>query len=148
MARFEMTQFIEAPVERVFQLASDVPNCHQRISGIVRVEMLTDGPIGVGARWRETRRFGKHEAVETLSMIEFEPNRRYTVACNSCGCAYRTTFHFQPAGRGTNVRLEMDARPVTLFARVLSPITGLIFGPMMKKCMRKDLEDLKSAAQK
>ncbi len=147
MARFEMTQFVEAPVERVFQIASDIPNCAQRISGIARVEMLTDGPVGVGTRWRETRKFGKHEAVETLSITAFEPDRSYTVGCTSCGCTYATTFHFEPQIGGTNVRMAMDCRPVTLFARVVSPITGLIFGPMMKKCLRKDLEELKAAAE-
>lgn len=143
MANLRVTKRIEASPARVFEAIADVPNWAEHISGIQKVEVLTDGPIGVGTRFRETRVFFKREATEEMEITEFEPGRGYVLECESCGCRYRTTTTVVPDGAGAQVELEMETTPVTFFAKLMSPIAPLFAGPM-KKCIEKDLEDTRA----
>lgn len=146
MAGCTISAQIAAPVAKVFQLASDAPNWAGRIKGITKVEMLTDGPVGVGTRFRETRRmFGKN-ATEEMEFTAFEPNRGYTLGCQSCGCQYASTFRFEEADGGTRVTMDFDAKPLLFFAKLMSPLGWLMMGSM-KKCIQRDLDDLKALAE-
>ncbi len=57
---------IAAAPDRVFATITDIPNTPTVISAIASVALLTDGPVGPGTRWRETRRLLGHAATETL----------------------------------------------------------------------------------
>lgn len=141
------TQHVAAPVERVFGIAADFEGAADVIDGITRVEMLTDGPVGVGTRFRETRRMYGREATEEMEVSEFVPGERYALGCESHGCRYRTVFHFRPAGDGTEIDMEFEATPQTFFAKVMSVLTR----PAIKgiaKIVEQDLEDVKAAAER
>lgn len=145
--KMSMTLTVHANVDEVFRMCTDLRHAPERISGITRMEVLTDGPIGVGTRFRETRVMFKKEHTEEMEITEFTPGRSYTVECESCGCHYRSGFDFTPSGDGTNVTFRMDARPLTWAARLMAPISALMFSPMMKKCVGQDLADIKAAAE-
>jgi carbon monoxide dehydrogenase subunit G len=144
--KFNIRRHIDAPPERAFAVASDFENIADRIRGITKVEMLTDGPVGVGSRFAETRVVFKREAVEEMEVIAFDSPASYALACESCGCAYRFEFRFTPSGSGTEVEVQLDAEPLTFMAKVFS----VIFRPLMKLCLkeiRKDLDDLAAAVE-
>src|SRR5262245_47411041 len=145
MATVTVTKRIEAPVETVFALASDLEGAPGRIKGIKKIEMLTPGKVGVGTRFKETRvMFGK-EATETMEFSAFEPDRRYELVADSCGCLYRSEFRFEPDGTGTLVTATFAAEARTFFAKLFKPLAWLMRG-MMTKCLNQDLDDLKAAA--
>ncbi len=146
MPSFTMSERVEAPVDRVFNVFSDIPRAQEMVDQIVRIEMLTDGPVGVGTRWRETRMMFKREATEEMEVTAFEAGRSYTVGCESCGCAYESIWRFVSDGDATFVEFEMSYRPLTVFARVMSPL-GRVMLPMMKKCLAKDFQALKTVAE-
>jgi hypothetical protein len=146
MAGVSATQRIEAPVSTVFNLATDLDNMAGRIKAITRIEKLTPGPVGVGTRFKETRKMFGKEATETMEFTEFEPNRRYVLEAHSCGCHYRTEFRFDADGSGTLVSFDFTATPQTLMAKLMSPMFFFMKG-MMKKCVMGDLADLKSVAE-
>ena len=98
MPSFTLTQRVEAPIDAVFDVFSDIPRCHERIEQITAIEMLTDGPVGVGTRWRETRMVFKRVATEEMEVTAFEPGRSYTVGCQSCGCEYEVVLDPVPDG--------------------------------------------------
>lgn len=51
---------IRGTQQAVFEAISDLEHAAERIGAIKEIEMLTDGPVGKGTRWRETRlMFGK-----------------------------------------------------------------------------------------
>ena len=133
---------VDQPVERVFERFSDLANAADHVSGITNIEFLTDGPVGVGTRFKETRVMFGREATEEMTVTDFQPNQAYTIGCESCGCEYRTEFRFHPHGAGTEVEIEMETRALTLFAKILSPLSRLMAGTV-KKCVDQDLEDLK-----
>jgi len=143
MATLRVTQRIDAPPARVFEVLADVPNWAEHVTGIRKVELLTDGPVGVGTRFRETRVFFKREATEEMEITEFEPGRGYVLECDSCGCHYRTSTTVVPDGTGTRVELEMQTTPVNLMAKLMSPLASILSGPL-KKCIERDLEDTRA----
>lgn len=147
MPSAKLTCDINAPIERVFALCSDFANAPASIPGITRVEMLTPGPVGVGTKFKETRKFGGSEATEQMEVTSFSPPTGYTLACDSHGTDYVSTFRFEPAGAGTRVSLDFSATPRTLGAKLLSPLGWLMMG-MVKKCIDDDLKALKAAAEK
>jgi hypothetical protein len=147
MASISITRQVAAPPEVVFEVATDLPHAAEHIRGIDKIELLTPGPIGVGTRWKETRRMMGNTATETLEIVAFDRPRSYTVGCESCGAYMETTFGFLPAGTGTQVSLNVRMEARSLFAKLLSPVGNLMFGKMMRKCLDDDLADIKRVAE-
>ena len=146
MMKLTASTSIAAPIDKVFTAAADFANAADVIDGIKKVEMLTDGPVGVGTRFRETRVMYGREASEEMEVTEFEPNERYALGCVSHGCLYRTVFRFAPTDEGTDVDMEFAATPQTLIAKIMSILTR----PAMKgiaKIVEQDLADIKRAAE-
>ncbi|MBX3315343.1 MAG: SRPBCC family protein [Phycisphaeraceae bacterium] len=139
---------INAPRERVFEVCSDIRNAPSRIPEITRVDVLGDGPIGKGTRWRETRiMFGK-EHTELLEIADFRAPEFYAVTAHNCGTDYYTTFDFRPEGPDmTTVTFAFEGVPTTFIAK----LAGAIMAPMMKralmKCIASDLANLKRACE-
>lgn len=146
MALFTIRKHVDAPREKVFEVASDFVNAAGFIRGITGIEMLTDGPVGVGTKFKETRVIMKREATEEMEVTAFDPPESYVLECESCGCRYRSEFRFTPSGGGTDVEMTFEGKGLTVFAKVMS----FIMRPMMKMCMKetgKDLDDVKAAAE-
>jgi uncharacterized membrane protein len=142
MARAAVTQRIEAPLDRVFAAFIDLPRAAQMIPAIRRIEMLTEGPVRVGTRWRETRvMFGK-EATEEMEIAALEPKGSYTVRGVSCGAEFVTELRFADVGAATEVEMEVRTRPLTFSAWLLAPLGWLMMG-VMKKCLAEDLEAMR-----
>lgn len=139
---------VEAPVERTFQVFTDLEHAAERVRGIRKVELLTPGPFGKGTRFRETRvMFGK-EAKETMEVVEHERDRGYALHAESSGSRYRMAFAFEPerGGAATRVRASFEATPVTLAAKLMAPLFGLMAGTCAK-ALRADCADLKASCE-
>jgi len=147
MTQFSMSKRIESPADVVFDVATDLAHAAEHVRGIEKIELLTDGPVGVGTRWRETRRMMGREATETIEIVAFERPKSYTAGCESCGNYIELTFRFEPDGAATNLTLDVRMESRTLFAKLMSPVGNALFGKTMRQCMDDDLEDLKAAAE-
>jgi hypothetical protein len=146
MPTVEASTVVAASPDRVFALYTDLEHAPGRCKAIKKLELLTPGPMRKGTRFRETRvMFGK-EASETMEVVEFEPGRSYTVAAASCGSRYLTTFAFRPEGAGTRVDVRFEATPVSFFAKLMSPLSGLMLRAC-KKAFLQDLYDMKQVAE-
>ncbi len=146
MSRINISKTIDAPVDRVFSVMSDIPHAEETVSGITKIEMLTDGPVDRGTRWRETRLMFGREATEELEITRFVPNRSYAVECESCGVHFKTDFRFHPQDGQTKVEMEMTTRPLSWMARIMSPLTFMMRG-MLIKALTQDLDDCKRAIE-
>jgi hypothetical protein len=143
-----VSEQVGASPEAVFALASDFAGAPGRISGIKKTEMLTQGPVGVGTKFRETRvMFGK-EATETMEVVEFQPGRSYTLRAVNCGCEYRTVVSVRSASPGSEITFEFSATALTFVATIMSTLMGWMMKGACVKAVRKDLADLKAAAEK
>jgi carbon monoxide dehydrogenase subunit G len=147
MSKMKLSIGIDAAPEAVFDMIADIENSAERIEGIQKIEMLTEGPVGVGTKWRETRLMMKKEAVEEMEISAFERPTHYTVYCDSCGCDMDWTMRVEPSGDGSTLALDMTSKARTLTAKLMAPLGWLMSG-MMKKCVVKDLENIKAYIEK
>jgi carbon monoxide dehydrogenase subunit G len=147
MASIVVSTHVSAPLEKVFEVYTELEKAEERIPGITKLELLSEGPFGNGTRWRETRVMMKKEATEEMWVTGFDPPRSYTVEAQSHGMLYQTLFTFEPEGDGTKVTWTFGSTPQTLGAKLTAPIFGLFFTGMMKKCMLEDLEALRDVCE-
>lgn len=147
MANVTVSSQVAAPLQETFDVFTAIEKSEERIPAITKLEMLSEGPFGNGTRWRETRLMMKKEATEEMWVTGFDPPKSYTVEAQSHGSLYQTLFTFEPSGSGTQVTWSFDATAQSFFAKVTSPIFGLLFKGMMRKCMLEDLEALRDVCE-
>jgi len=146
MGGIKVKKHIAAPPDTVFEAATDIPSWTERIDGIKKVELLTDGPMALGTRFRETRIMFNREATEEMEVTAFDAPRSYAVGAESHGCRYNSVLTFTANGSGTDVEMTFDATPLTAMAKLMSAMMK----PMMKKMSDlcdKDLDDLKASIE-
>jgi uncharacterized protein YndB with AHSA1/START domain len=146
MATIKVSNVIAAPVERVFQLFTDIEHGPAHVSDIKRVEMLTPGSVRRGTRWRETRDImGVQDSAE-MEITSFERNRMYTITHHKAGVQMDATFWFEPVDGGTNVTIEFELEPGGVPPGFLAPLGWAIEGKV-KQVLIHDLADLKQAIE-
>jgi len=143
MPSITVHQDIAAPVEDVFAHCIDLERLPDRVRGIDRIEVLTEGPVGDGTSFRETRTMFGREATEVMTFSEFDPPNGYVLLASSHGSEYRTTHRFEPIEGGTRVTMHFEARPVSLGAKLMSPMFAMMKGKL-EACLLDDLRDLKT----
>jgi uncharacterized membrane protein len=140
--RITLTRAFDAPRAAVFALFADLASAPQNISAIQELELLTDGPVGVGTRWREARILFGHEAVEEMEITLYEPDERYRVEAESCGAHYLTEFRFEDTGsRTTRVTVTFDSTPRSVLAYLMLPLCWLLKGSL-RRALAQDMDDL------
>lgn len=137
---------IQAPTETVFKTVSNIPQAAKTITAIDSIVMLSEGPIGEGSRWRETRKMFGKEAVEEMWITNWKPHTSYSVEAESCGTHYKTEYTFTPSDDGTRVSMVFSGQPLTLFAKVMAPM-GLLMKGTIRKCFERDLADAAAAIE-
>jgi carbon monoxide dehydrogenase subunit G len=138
---------IAAPQAVVFALVIDIPRWPETIAGVESVEMLTSGPIAPGTRFRETRVMFGHQATEEMTVAELRSPTRFVLTAENHGTRYRAEHLITPDGpRGTHVKLVFEGQPVTLTARLMSPLALLMRGTIRKQ-LAADLNDIKRSAE-
>ncbi len=146
MSGIEIRETVDAPVEKVFAQATDFANAADFIQGIHQIEMLSDGPVGPGTRFKETRTMFGREATEEMEVGLWEPPHRYLLEAGSHGCQYESLFEFESVGSATEVTMKFTALPLTFFAKVMVFLTKPMLKSIAKICA-KDLADLKKAVE-
>ena len=138
---------IDATPQIVFDAATNVQAWPEVIDDIVSVEVLTEGPVGQGTVFRETRvMFGK-EATEQMTFQIFDRPHRYVTTASSGGNDYVATTILEPVPTGTCMRIEFKSTPRKAAAWLLLPL-GWLFKRFIRKCLIKDLSNLKSAIER
>lgn len=140
---------IAAPVERVWEALSDIEGSPERIAGIERVEVLSEGPFGAGTRWRETRRIFGKEVTDEMYVSAAEAPARYVVESDARGVHHTSVFTLTPEPDGaTTVRLVIDSETEK---RSLDGAMGKFLGGIgskaVAKAVTKDLEDVAAAVE-
>ncbi|MEN0112152.1 MAG: SRPBCC family protein [Planctomycetota bacterium] len=142
---------IAASPDRVFAVATDLAGAADRVRGIDELEVLTEGPFGLGTRWRETRTMMGAQATETMTVTALEPGRSYTTVAESHGCRYTSDLSVAPEGDGARATFAIRGEPTSLRSRVvlalMTPLNGLL-ARQVRKAFEEDLADLRAAAER
>lgn len=141
MTTTTLSREIEAPIDRVFDTVADITNFQQAIPHIANVEFLSEARVGVGTRFRETRRMPNgREMSNDLEVTEHEANDHVRIVTESHGTVWDTVFRVRESGGATELTMVMKARAQRLLPRLLNP---LLKG-MIAKEIGKDLDAVKA----
>lgn len=146
MTKLVVTTHVDATREEVFAVISDFENCAEHLTAVDCLEVLTDAPIGKGTRFRETRTMFGRQTTEEMEITDYDPPEGYVVECDSCGSRFRSELKLISDISGTHLRMTIETQPVTLMARLMSPLGSLMIGSM-RKCIETDLADIKRVAE-
>ena len=147
MTTVTVSNQITAPVQKVFEVFTDLEHGSEHVSGIKEIEMLTTGGFELGARWRETREvLGRLDSAE-MEVTAYEKNKSYTITHHKAGTRIDTIFTFQPSDNGTKVNIEFDLEAPGMPPGILAPLGWAIAG-RVRDTLSHDLSDLKEWSEK
>ncbi|WP_351227847.1 SRPBCC family protein [Streptomyces sp. NPDC002133] len=127
----------------VWEALTDLKDMERVLSGVDKVEILTDGAFDAGTRWRETRRMFGKEATEELYVTASEPPERYVVEADSHGTHYISEFVLRADGpQTTTVRMTFSATPPGGFTGLLAKVLGPLGERAVAKAIARDLADV------
>jgi uncharacterized protein YndB with AHSA1/START domain len=138
---------IAAPVERVFEVFTDLEHGPERVSNIQKIEVLTTGGFRLGTRWLETRDKPSPLASAEMEVTAFERNRTYTITHHKAGARIDAVFTFEPFEDGTKVRIEFVLESHGLPPGLLTPL-GWAIADRVRDMLSRDLADLKQSSEK
>ncbi len=146
MARFEYERTINASPQACFDLFSDLESVQQISSEVVAIKRTNDKGFEPGMTFTCTREMMGKQHTEDITVESVDPGRSYTMGCESCGAMWRTTYKFDPVGDATIVTIDMVSKPISLLAKLMTPLMFLFRG-MVNKSMNKELDELKAACE-
>jgi carbon monoxide dehydrogenase subunit G len=148
MSEIEVSRTVRAPVERVWDVFTDLSQAAERLSGVEKVEVLNPGEFKVGTTWRETRVMHGKTAVEQMTITVCEPPSHYIAEAQSRGTHYKSEFTFVPDGDETLVTMAFGAESHGAVGKVVGAVLGGFISRAATKTMQQDLDDLADAAEK
>jgi uncharacterized membrane protein len=107
MPGFNRSVVINRPIERVFDFATDLNNAPLWMPGVTKTELLTEGGVKAGAKFRETRLINGKERSAVIEVLEHQRPQVHKAASAMLGMRASYTFRFSPETHGS--RVEMDA---------------------------------------
>jgi carbon monoxide dehydrogenase subunit G len=121
MVRFEHAIDIDRSVEEVWEYLIDPENVPKWQASAVSSHKVSDGPMGVGARLEDERRFLGRRAVSEVEVTEFEPQRLFTLHGVSGPVRFTFRHRLEERGDGTRLTVEAEADPGGL-SRLMGPV--------------------------
>lgn len=150
-----VSETIHAPIDRVFAVATNIPDAAETVRGINSIEVLEEAPhadnnngvVGKGFKWRETRTMFGKQATEDMWITEWTPPEGYWVEARSHGCHYVSSFTFEDLGSSsTRMTMSFDGTPETFGAKVMMKIFSFM-NKKLTQCLVDDLADIKSICE-
>jgi hypothetical protein len=152
MAKVKVSTEVQAPVERVFELFTDIEHATNNVSSIKKIDIMSTGPFNLGYRWTETREVMGRLDDAAMEITAFERNRTYTITHHKggffgTGVRIDTVFTFEPVPTGTRVSIEFELHPEGLPPGTLLPLEWAI-GGKVRHVLSDDLDELKTAVER
>ena len=138
---------INASVDRVWAVITDIDNCDKNISGIQAVKVLERPDQGViGLKWQETRLMMGKEAVETMWISSAEAPNWYETTAHNHGAIYTSRMEISESPSGTILTMSFSSEATTLTSRLMS-LLSFLFNSTLRRMIEQDLADIKKVAE-
>lgn len=142
MAEFTATEWIYATPNAVFNFMLTPDNAHKVMPSVKENVQITEGPVDVGTRFRETRLINGKEATAEIEVTTFEPPRRYSATSSQGGITATYHYTLAPEQNGTRIKLQAEVAASGVKKLVVPMILM-----MMKKQDGDHLQNLKRAVE-
>jgi hypothetical protein len=115
MVKVELSVFVKRPVEEVFAYVTNPANNAKWQEGLVESRLESAGPIGVGAKITDVRKFLGRDMDSKLEVTAFELNKKFVEKVVSGPLQFEITEIFEPSVDGTKVSLLAKGEPGGFF---------------------------------
>jgi len=143
MAGFEMSEWIACPPKHVFEFIADPDNAPKLMPSVKSMLKLTEGPVNVGTRYRETRLMDGREQQAELEVKEYEAPHLYAMQNVTQGIETVYRYNLQPEKDGTRVDLVCDVKARGVKKLILPMVVSIL-----KKEDGDHLQRLKKALER
>jgi carbon monoxide dehydrogenase subunit G len=109
MLRFELSLEIARPAHEVWEYLTSPKHVPEWQSSAVSSHQVSEGPMTVGTRLEDERRFLGRRARSEVEVIEFEPERLFTLHGLSGHVRFMVRHLLEPDGDGEGTRLQVEA---------------------------------------
>ena len=121
MARVGGEVLINRPVELVFDYVADQRNELAYNPRMLRSEKITDGPIGVGTRFRATARSGRRAVQMLIEITEYDRAKWLGSQTTMSSVGVNGGLTFEPVDGATRMSWSWEVSPRGLL-RLLGPL--------------------------
>ncbi len=140
---------IKATSTQVFEAITDLEGWQNWMPNFVAVEKLTEGDIGIGTEWKETRKMFGKAASEVFEVTAYDPPNRLGLRVDGTrGTTGKGEFLFDyellSDGGATLMQMTGEVNIPGFMAKVM----GKLFFGAMKKAIDKDHAALKDYVEK
>ena len=123
MVHMEGEIVINRPVETVFDFVADARNELRYNPLMLRAEKTSDGPIGLGTRFRTEITSMGRTTEWFIEITGHERPRQLTSSTHSSAVDIQGTLTFDPIGVGTRLRWSWELKPRGVF-KLMTPLIG------------------------
>jgi uncharacterized protein YndB with AHSA1/START domain len=126
MAGFSLREWISRSPKEVFDFITSSDNAPKVVQSVKSMVKLSEGPVRIGTRYRETRLMNGKEQHAELEVAAYEPNQKYAMKNVTDGIetVYRYTFH--PEADGTRVDLVCEVKAAGLKKFMLPLVVSIL----------------------
>lgn len=135
--RFTNTITIKRRPDEVFAFLARFENVPRWNYAIAETRKITDGPVGVGSRYRQTRMLPTRSE-EMFAVTEFEPVRTLSIGGGLGPFQAEIHYRLEPMGDGTVLTNNMTLQPPGPL-RLVAPLAA----PRVKAAVAANLDTLK-----
>jgi uncharacterized membrane protein len=119
----ERSAEIPRPAAEVFAFLSDLENLPRWQSGVLRAELTTPGPIGVGSKAVVERRMFGQQIVADLVVTVYEPPHRIVLATEASGVTVEASVVVAELnGQRCRVTFGMVMQTASFFMKAVEPM--------------------------
>ncbi|MFZ0370063.1 MAG: SRPBCC family protein [Halobacillus sp.] len=133
MSFLEKSITIKKPVNEVFEAATDFKNSPEIMDAVIKVELLSEGPVRKGYQFKETREIRGRKASSVIEVTKFLKNQRYSVQSVQNGLDLRYHYTFSEVSDGTKVEFRGE-----LYTEGLR---NKLTRPLIERIIRKEDQD-------
>ena len=126
MTGFNMSEWVARPPKVVFDFIADSENAPKIVQSVTSIVKLTEGPIGVGTRYRETRLMSGKEQQAELEIVEFEPTEKYAMQNVTSGIETTYCYNLKPERDGTRIDLVCEVKAKGIKKLMLPMVAAIL----------------------
>ena len=145
--QIDLERLIAALPPAVFAIVADVASWPLIINSVRSIELLTNRPIRVGTKFRETRIILGRETTFEMEVADLEPPRRLLTITSDRDLHYEFDHIIDAVSSGgSRLSLIFRSKPTSVAGRGLSSLMSPFMEIGLRDELERDLSDLAAAS--
>ncbi len=143
MIKLDFSETIKAPVERVFDYATDPDTAAEWQDGVIESRKTPSGQTQAGTTMRTVRVLMGQRLESTAEVTDYVPNQKFAMKTTGGPVQFEMRQTFTPQGNATRVETHMEMDPGGAM-EVAEPVVARNLREQMENTARKLKEILES----